>query len=335
MRDLIDTPEWEAGRESYEIANPDARWDALPFSEQLSWARGVAVTEEAPPPSGTDTANGRSVIWNLATGLHLNIPAEVYHHRELGGPVNCSALSEVAKSLSKYLAWCKGERSKADSKALHFGRAWHCHALEPYVFAKTYAFRPDFGDCRFKENKARRDAWEAEHANHIVLDRAELDTIVRMTRALMSDDIARELLSGGVAEATVRWDDEETGLPCKLRADYYREDLATVVDLKSTVDASESAFGKSAASYRYHVQAAHYSAGFAAIGKPLDSFLFIAVEKEPPYDMSIYYIDREGMQKGEERYRENMRTLAGALETGEFPGYPKGIRSLALPYWTA
>lgn len=363
----IDTEAFAEARERL----GDEAFEALPLRSQLAACdQGIAdaiaeanehivkVDIAAEPTAPTERPV--SPIWALPNGIHLDVPAEVYHHRELGGPVNNTALKEVHQSPAHYKAWAEGERTMADTKALRFGRAFHCAVLEPYVFATTYAIRPEFpeperprGDdgkplnFRLKVNAAAKaahaaavaavkeaeDAWDEEHANHIVLSAEDAATIVKMTAAVMAYPEAKELLQGGVAEATLRWDDPVTGLPCKCRDDYYREDLETCVDLKTTQSAKDDEFGRSAGKFRYHVQAAHYAAGHAEVGKPIQNFVFIAVEKEPPYAVSMFYLDRDSAESGESTYRADMQRLAECLESGEFPGYGTGIRPLRLPHY--
>jgi hypothetical protein len=313
----IDTEAFDRARERV------PSFDDLPLREQIEACAHVLVDQA--PPSGPPT------IWDLPAGLHHGVTESVYHARKLG-VVNKSALDRIHRTPAHYRAWVDGAQDE-ETAALAFGKALHCAVLEPEVFALRYVVHPQFGDLRTKDGKAARDAWLAKSGPKIAVtaeDAARIDGI----RASIAAHPKSMLLQGGHSEVTLRWDDAETGLPCKARADYYREDLAACIDLKTTIDASADGFAKSCANYRYHVQQAHYSAGFAAIGKPLDAFVFVAVEKDPPYACAFYVLDAEGQEMGIAAWRADMERFAACMGSGDFPGYDTGIIQLTLPRWT-
>lgn len=270
----------------------------------------------------------------LAEGLHADIAEERYHGRELG-VASKSALDLVRRSPAHYYAWVRGEIDDEDSPALAFGRAFHTALLEPEKYARRYIVEPDFGDCRFKENKARRDEWRREAAGRVPVDASDARRIERMVEAVRRHPRARNLIAGGQPEVTVKWIDEATSLTCKGRVDYYRPDLRLIVDAKTALDASPGAFRKSCASYGYGRQEAMYRAGFAAIGKPVEHFVFLAVEKEPPYQVGLYNLTPESVARGHESIRRDMETLAECIRTNRWPGYSEEIVELELPPWAA
>jgi hypothetical protein len=154
-----------------------------------------------------------------------------------------------------------------------------------------------------------------------------------MRASVAAHPIAGKMLRGGVAEVTLRWDDDDTGIKCKARADYYVEARAACFDLKTTEDARPDSFARSVAKYRYHVQHAFYASGFAAIGKPLRHFVFVAIEKKPPYAIGLYVLDADAIERGDRDARANLTTLADCIERGEFPAYSPSIETLSLPRW--
>lgn len=270
----------------------------------------------------------------LAEGLHADIAEERYHGRELG-VASKSALDLVHRSPAHYYAWVRGELADEDSPALAFGRAFHTALLEPEKYERRYIVEPDFGDCRFKENKARRDDWRREAAGKVPVEATDARRIERMVESVRRHPRARNLIAGGQPEVTVKWTDDATGLTCKGRVDYYRPDLRLIVDAKTALDASPSAFRKSCASYGYGRQEAMYRAGFAAIGKAVEHFVFLAVEKEPPYLVGLYTLSGESVARGHESIRKDMETMAECLRTGRWPGYSDELVELELPPWAA
>jgi exodeoxyribonuclease VIII len=274
----------------------------------------------------------------LEDGLYPDIPGHIYHQRVLG-TANKSALDQVERSAAHYLAWLNGQEEKP-TPAMLFGSAFHMGILEPERFMETYIVEPEFGDCRFKENKARRDAWRQSNgiddkgrlpSGKILISPEDADHIGGMAEAIRNHPVVGGMIRDGFAEHTIKWTDEATGLVCKCRPDYYVPSLKMVVDLKSTQDARPDAFAKSVAEFRYHVQEAFYRDGFAAIGEEITAFLFVAIEKKSPYAIRTYNLDEEALVCGAEEKDANMAALASAIKTGEFPSYTSSIEPLALP----
>jgi hypothetical protein len=271
---------------------------------------------------------------NLPTGLHRGISAEDYHLPALG-VVSKSALERLARSPAHYEAWVRGTSEDRETPALSFGKACHSAILEPEVFAEQYVVAPDFGDCRKKENKAARDVWKADHASATIIDSDSGAAMLGMIHAIAAHPLAGAMLTGGDAELTVTWTDAETGLSCKSRADYYVGKRRMVVDIKSTLDASERAFGRDCYKFNYGWQSVLYRLGFAAAGAPVDHFVFIAVEKSPPFAIGVYTLDEAWVAKSYERVRSLMGLMAECKRENLWPSYPVAIRTLELPSWAA
>lgn len=270
-------------------------------------------------------------ILELPDGLHEGVEESVYHAR-IQGLASKSTLDLFERSPAHYYAWLKGAEREA-SDALSFGSAAHVGILQPDIYEASFAIEPSFGDCRRKEPKALRDAWRAENEGRTIISREDGKAIAGMSRALREHPLASQLLSGGQAELTVRWTDAESGLICKARADYYVQRLDACIDLKTTEDARLHTFRQSVARYRYHVQQAFYSDGFATVGAPLKHFIFIAIEKVAPYAIAVYVLDPEALAKGIAATRRNLTTFAECVGTGAFPGYNPSFQILDLPAW--
>lgn len=270
-------------------------------------------------------------ITGYATGIHADVPADVYHRRELG-VVNKGALDQLAKTPRHYRAWISGVDQK-ETPAMLFGRALHALVLEPDTFARHFKPAPSFGDLRTKAGREARDDWHMLNRGVQMVPADDMDRMLAMRDAVMAHPIASKLFTGGQAEETVVWTDPVHGLLCKARMDYHQRQRGIVVDLKSTEDASPQGFALSVVSYRYHVQHAHYSSAFAATGNELQAFLFVAVEKQAPYAVSVYALDPEAEARGMDLRDRDMETLVECLKTDTWPGYPAGINRLALPAW--
>lgn len=270
-------------------------------------------------------------ITDYAPGIHENVPAELYHRKELG-VVNCGALTQLAKTPKHYRAWLAGN-DQHETPALLFGRALHALVLEPDLFAREWARQPEFGDLRTKAGKERRDDWTSMHRGVTPVSAEDWEKLQAMRDAVMAHPIAGKLFTGGVAESTAIWTDPEHGLLCKARMDYHVAARGLVIDLKSTEDASESGFARSVATYRYHVQHAHYASAFQSLGHELRAFLFVAVEKTAPYAVNVHCIDADAEARGMELRDRDMAKLNQCLQTDSWPAYEPKIHTLSLPRW--
>lgn len=144
-----------------------------------------------------------------------------------------------------------------------------------------------------------------------------------------------------------------------------------VVDLKTTDDASPEGFGKSIANWRYDVQHPYYLDGLRQAlqqsgdqapaegaaelsaywvdqatgllcrcrpdfwrGEP-KHFVFIAVEKRPPYAVGVYVLDEESVEIGRAQYRADLERFAECVRTDSWPGYGDKIQKISVPAWHA
>ena len=239
--------------------------------------------------------------------------------------VSASHLHAVARSPQAYWArYLNPDRPVAEpTAAMRFGSLTHCAVLEPDELLQRYGVAPD---RRTKEGKAQAEQMTQQGIEPV--SQADLTTALWIAAAVRCHPIAAELLAAGKAEQSFWWDDLDTGLRCKCRPDWYYG--ATVVDLKTTTDASPSGFARSVAAYRYHVQAAHYLSGLFGA----ERFVFIAVEKTYPYAVGVYELDDAAMDEGYSLRHRDMRRIQSCHASTRWPGYTDdGINTLSLPRW--
>ncbi len=269
----------------------------------------------------------------LPVGLHERVPPEVYYQRELG-VVHHTALDHVATSPATYKAWIDGRLGDDDTEALAFGRAFHTACLEPERFADEYAVQPDFGNCSLKGPKDARAAWRAGHPAQTWLSPKDGEMLRRMATAVHAHPKAAKLLAAaGANEVTLRWDDDDVGLPCKARLDRLVPSLEVCLDLKSSQDASEAAFARDVEKYGYHRQDALYRDGLEAVGQGVELFVFIVVEKTAPFLVGLYTVHRKDVEAGRAHNREMMHLLARCLHSGKWPGLSESIIEVRRPRW--
>lgn len=213
----------------------------------------------------------------------------------------------------------------------------------PYVLPTSTASRHDMAawlNANGKHVRLWSDVkaeWEKVNEHRTILNPEQWKTIHAMRDALMAHPAANALLTGvpGEAEKSVYWIDATTGVLCRCRPDWWRDDNL-IVDLKTTEDASPEGFARSIAKFRYDVQDAFYTDGVQqATGKRPKAFVFIAVEKKPPYGVGVYVLDAETKDLGRAQYQHDLRVYAECVRTGEWPGYGDKIQTINLPAWHA
>ena len=237
--------------------------------------------------------------------------------------VSASHLHAVASSPYHY--WSRfinpDRPPSVQTAAMKLGSLTHCAVLEPDQLSKRYAI------CLPRNTKAGKEmAAEMEASGIEAVTAPEMEQALAMAASVRSHQAAAALLRDGKAEQSFWWDDTATCLRCKCRPDWYYG--VTIVDLKTTTDASPRGFAKSVAQWRYHVQQNHYLAGTFA-----ERFVFIAVEKSYPYAVGVYELDEAAALYGETERRNNLQTIADCRAIAEWPGYGNTIQPLSLPSW--
>lgn len=281
------------------------------------------------------------------TGIFPDMTVEEYHRREIG-IASAGALKLVRKSLAHYHFWARTAFDRR-SRALDFGKVYHAYVLEPEHFHDEFAVLPVNAPRRptQKQLEAKKPGFatleamafwadfDERNAGKTAVTAADYQKVQDMRAALDDEDMVGELpglmLSDGQREVSVRWIDEETGLRCRARFDWWLRPLFNAADLKSCIDASEEGFGAAVVRHEYHVSAAHYIEAARALGEPLQGYYFLAQETEPPYVAVCWPLDAVAQELGFRMWRAAMDKLAHGVKTGKFPGYATKPRELALP----
>lgn len=230
------------------------------------------------------------------------------------------------------------EHPEEPTPALLFGQVFHKMALEPDTFYLEFAVMPDV-DRRTKNGKQQWADFLEQAKSKIVIPADMYDQAQAMCTALEAVPFAQKLLNGR-REVPFFWVDESTGEECKCRTDclniQYSQPI--IVDVKSTTDASTEAFTRDAIKYGYDFQAAMYSEGVLKHIQQKPLFVFIVVEKSPPYAVNILQADDLLLQRGHNLFREYIQTYHDCKKSGNWYGYlgkHNQINNLALPAWLA
>lgn len=242
-----------------------------------------------------------------------------------------SALWQLTKSPAHFRYYL--ENPPETTPAMTFGIAVHTAVLTPEALDKQFAVINL--DMRTKEGKAAKQA--ALDEGKTILTGDQMEMLDGILRSLREHPMAKRLLDGP-HETPYFWTDELTGETCKCRTDAETDvdGQHIVVDLKTCNDASTEAFMRDAIRLGYHVQAAMYAEGVRAVTGQDSVFVFVAVEKEPPYAVNILQCDGAFMLRGMDEYRYLLGLYHECKTKNNWPGYEGlggNINTLELPAW--
>lgn len=265
----------------------------------------------------------------------IAVPARMTNAEYHAHPaISKSHLDAVAKSPLHY--WDRylnpDREPEPENPAFVIGSAVHAAVLEPHVFQSDYLVAPEINK-RTKDGKAEWEAFQAANAGKTVLSAEDFALCQRIAAAVHRHEAAGPLFKGGTPEFSVIGTDPETGAAIKCRPDFLRDD-GLVIDLKTTSDASPDGFGKSAANFRYHVQAAWYMDTLEAVfDERPEGFIFVAVEKAAPYAVGVYRIEAPAIEVGRRLARRDLQTLIDCQTANYWPDYGQSVQSLKFPRW--
>lgn len=256
-----------------------------------------------------------------------------------------------------------------ETPATRLGSLVDTLVLTPQYFHQAFAVIPEDAPRRpsQRQRDARKksestveaiqfwDAFDAAAAGKTVVDAEEFAVARQIADAVLSDASVGDLLRSAKRQLWINaeWRDKETGIvvPTKALIDAVPDpECQTVVevgwlsrsliDLKTTRDASIRSWSRWAFSAGYHVQAAWYldHARAAGLAEDLEFFAFILVETNPPYIvarrvMADDDVEQSGaINQGRRFYQRAMSLYCRCLAAGQWPDYDQ--TDLSETGWT-
>lgn len=217
-----------------------------------------------------------------------------------------------------------------DTDDLRLGRLVHSLLLERDGLDMNWAFMPEL-NLRKKDDRAERDRFVEEHesASREVADADTLEQAKAIAASVLNDPVCAEILGGkGKSEVSLVWDDKHTGLRLKARVDWltaYRG-RATHVDLKTAKSAAPWKFSYAMKDHGYDLRAFHYLQGAKhaptkmAKANAVDrDFIFIAVEKEAPFNLGIFQPTKHRIDEMAPVHRQLLETFKKCQESNHWP----------------
>ena len=243
--------------------------------------------------------------------------------------INATLLKDIIRQ-SPVHAQAKRTMDKPTPQ-MKLGTAVHAVILDTN-WEETVAVSPAV-DRRTKAGKAEYAEFEEKSGNKTVITEDQFNLVDQMQIAVFDHPEARRLLGNCTDSEHVRVFEYE-GEKCKAKIDAVDRSRATIVDIKTTADASPQAFVKQSANYLYHMQLAWYA-------KSMDSFCvdayIIAIENTPPHAVAVYIFDAEALRVGwrlcERAVREWQEYKLDRELNDVSLAYGDNIHDLCLPPW--
>lgn len=259
-----------------------------------------------------------------------NIPFSVYAKSD---GMNSSGIKDILRSPAHFYQRKFEHVQTKETEALQFGKLLHYAVLEPELFKKHYIVQPKM-DKRTAAGKSEYELFKAKLLpDAIVVPEEMVHGIKTMTDKILNHKIASKLMERGVRETTLFWEDRETKELCKMRPDFISA-KGYIVDLKTSKDARLESFQRDIMKYLYHIQAAHYCEGarVAGVCRP-DAFIFLVIEKDPPYEIAIYPAGASVLGVGDQWRSKAMGIYSRCKKRNVWPGYNHEARTIELPRW--
>lgn len=258
----------------------------------------------------------------IKSGIVTESNAEYHGYK---GAVSKSQLARMAVC-PKYFKWCE-DNPPEQSEEMVVGSAFHKLVLEPQDFGAEFVVMPEI-DRRTKSGKESYMVFLQQAQGRQIITQEQYKTICGMLESVLALENVPKLLKSD-HEKSMYGIDKLTGECIKTRPDCYKimgkgkEKSLIITDLKSCRSAQTDDFTKDAIKFHYDLQAYMYTKNASdLLDIPFEniSFVFIAVEKKPPYLAKKYQVDEFLLQHGEMRFREYIGMYHQAKTTNNWWG---------------
>ena len=198
---------------------------------------------------------------------------------------------------------------REETTAMIFGSAFHTKILEPKIFNDRFVV----ADRRTTIGKEK--AKYCESIGQKIITDTDYQTILAMEESLFYHPTFRTLYEQRTSvEEAMFWNETISGKNRKAKG---RLDFATndsICDLKTT-DKPDLSFRYSIKDFGYHRQAAWY----LDAKKDKKFFIFIAIQKKPPFDIGLYTLSDVVLDKARLEIKDAIEKLEICEELGIYP----------------
>ncbi len=284
-------------------------------------------------------------------GAYTDIPAESYHGNAnlLPAPSLSSTGAKTILRQSPYHFWFNSPMNPAPVEevslpSLNIGKAAHDRILLGDRWPVHYHVTPDGfsrgATKKFADEIAELEA--AEEAGLTVLRWQDMQVVEHVVSRLQSNALAMKVLTNGIPEVTIAWQDAATSVWLRARPDFLPNSfliggkVLILPDLKFMAPShcSPDGFSRAISSFGYHQSLAFYADGIKAVyGRTPTNFLLVCIEKDPPWSVSLYEVPGEDIERGRFLNRRAIVKFAECLSLDQWPSYADAPVQVGLPHW--
>lgn len=268
----------------------------------------------------------------MKTQIIKNLDINAYHYAEpYSNHHGSTGIKAATKSLKHYKHYIDNPPQQERKSHFDFGNAFELALIDDSELLKRVAIMdesqrplPD-KDYRTKANKDWKTDFLAQHAGKYVINLSgdeSLETINEMIVSCQSDPTISKLLKMVTYQDSFFWTCPKSGLPLKSRPDLVIEIKNTIIDIKTTRSLEPRSINRDINDYGYPIQAIQQIEGYEQlIGRPVENYFWLFVEKNPPFDAVLFAFSAEDRQNVRTKYELTKMAIKSAEASGDYPGY--------------
>lgn len=276
------------------------------------------------------------------------LPPEMYHDYGAAPGISRSLVVEMLSLTAAHAhSVVEGRFSKAETREMESGSVFDTMLLEPDRFGEGRSHWTVPAGMKLS-TKAGIE-WKKEHpedgenglpyiwAETDAKNKASIVDMHGMIESLMAHRTIRRLIESSRKQESAFALDPRTGLMRKVRPDMRAVDNSSrivLADLKTTFRGGVNAHIWSQQGGRkwYDIQDSFYSDVYKDLWEE-PYFIFMAVERKPPYACRLFQLDVEAKKWARQEYQRTMDQFRRCQDTGVWPAYDEGITIVSLPGW--
>ena len=233
---------------------------------------------------------------------------EVYHSHN---SISASGLKTIyKKSVFHYI----NKEQFTSTPAMNFGSAVHSALLEPDK--KEILALPEKINLRTKKDRDFKAKLIEDNKDKIIISHDEKKYLEQIVDNVNSNSLAMKLLNG-LDEIEYSYYGSIDEVDVRVRPDGLKRNRH-IIDIKTCQDASPKAFRNAIYNFSYHLQACFYS---EALGYDPASFRFIAIENKYPFDVAVYSLSDELIERGKTAWRIAFNAWSNYIKDNKVSGF--------------
>ena len=262
-------------------------------------------------------------------GVYTHLSNFDYHH---DNRLSRSGILKLMDNPAKFkYHYIDNNEEASETKNLTLGSAIHTACLEPHLLYERYAFYPEGIDARHKAGKEIKEA----NKDKKMLTFDDQKMLLDIQQSIFNNKIYQDHIqnnNNGMIECSLLYTSKVENIKLKSRPDFFNDNV--VIDLKSCASIKQRDFENSMAIYGYHIQAAMIQDALEQLtGKLYNDFIFLLVEKEPPYICKSYYLSPKAIEIGRQQYISTLHYYNYLIKTNLWDEENNLMSIATLPSW--